>query len=121
MAEISGAGAEVTALAESLQAYACATRQHLGKDLMDISQVTSKTIADAECDRPLAKCIKGLGEDTLVKLFPELKERKVTLNEIIDNAKKQQLERIENKKKPLKILDNIINKITDGVQKDKIY
>ena len=59
----SGAGAEVTALAESLQAYACATRQHLGKDLTDISQVTPKTIGDAECDRPLAKCLKGLGED----------------------------------------------------------
>jgi len=27
----SGAGAEVTALAESMQAYACATRQHFGK------------------------------------------------------------------------------------------
>ena len=48
MAEgISGAGAEVTALAESLQAYACATRQHLGKDLVDIYQVTSKTIGEA--------------------------------------------------------------------------
>ena len=59
----SGAGAEITALAESLQAYACATRQYLGKDLTDISQVTPKTIGDAECDRPLAKCLKGLGED----------------------------------------------------------
>ena len=34
--QISGAGAEVTALAESLQAYACATRQFLGKDLIDV-------------------------------------------------------------------------------------
>ncbi len=83
MAEISGAGAEVTALAESLQAYACATRQHLGKDLMDISQVTSKTIADAECDRPLAKCIKGLGEDwftsivkTANQIFVDIPEAK---------------------------------------------
>jgi DNA polymerase-1 len=67
------------------------------------------------------KGIKGLGEDTLVKLFPEIKERKLTLNEIIENAHRQQLERIENKKKPLKILYNIINKVTDGVQKDKIY
>jgi DNA polymerase-1 len=67
------------------------------------------------------KGIKGLGESTLISLFPELKERKVTLNEIIEDAKKQQLERIENKKKPLKILDNIINKVTDGVQKEKIY
>ena len=42
--KISGAGAEVTALAESLQAYACATRQHYGKPLGDISQVTERTI-----------------------------------------------------------------------------
>ena len=44
----SGAGAEVTALAESLQAYACATRQFLGKDLTDVSQITEKTIGDAD-------------------------------------------------------------------------
>ena len=56
----SGAGAEVTALAESLQAYACATRQFLGKDLEDITQVNSKTILDADCDRTLKQCISGL-------------------------------------------------------------
>jgi len=67
------------------------------------------------------KGIKGLGEQTLLSYFPVLKERKITLNEIIEDAKKQQLERIENKKKPIKILDNIINKVTDGVQKEKIY
>jgi len=83
------------------------------------NSVLMKTMAGDNSDT--IKGIKGLGEDTLVKLFPELKERKVTLNEIIENAEKQQLERIENKKKPLKILDNIINKITDGVQKEKIY
>lgn len=59
----SGAGSEVTALAESLQAYACATRQHLGKDLVDVSQITAKTIADADCDRTLAQCMKGLDEN----------------------------------------------------------
>ena len=58
----SGAGAETTALAESLQAYACATRQFLGKDLTDVSQITSKTIEDADCDRTLAKCMAGLDE-----------------------------------------------------------
>jgi hypothetical protein len=58
----SGAGSEVTALAESLQAYACATRQFLGKDLTDISQVTDKTTKDADCDRTLAACLKTLDE-----------------------------------------------------------
>lgn len=56
----SGAGAEVTALAESLQAYACATRQHLGKPLENVSQITDKTIGDADCDRTLKQCIEGL-------------------------------------------------------------
>jgi hypothetical protein len=60
--KISGAGAELTALAESLQAYACATRQHLGNPLIDVSQITSKTIIDADCDRTLKQCIDGLDE-----------------------------------------------------------
>jgi hypothetical protein len=59
----SGAGSEVTALAESLQAYACATRQHFGKPIQDVSQITSKTISDAECDRTLKQCISGLDDN----------------------------------------------------------
>ena len=67
------------------------------------------------------KGIKGLGETKLVSLFPELKERKLTLNEVLDSAKKQQEERLEKKLKPLKVIDNIINRVTDGVQKENIY
>jgi hypothetical protein len=59
----SGAGAEVTALAESMQAYACATRQHFGTPLTDVSQITKATVADADCDRPLEACMKGLDEN----------------------------------------------------------
>jgi len=59
---ISGAGSEITALAESLQAYACATRQFLGKELTDVAQITEKTIGDADCDRSLSACMKGLDE-----------------------------------------------------------
>jgi hypothetical protein len=58
----SGAGSEVTALGESLQAYACATRQFLGKDLTDVSEITINTTKDADCDRTLAACMKGLDE-----------------------------------------------------------
>jgi len=61
--KVSGAGSEITALAESLQAYACATRQHFGKDLTDVSQITKQTIGDADCDRTLEACIKGLDEN----------------------------------------------------------
>jgi len=64
----SGAGAEITALAESLQAYACATRQYLGKDLTDVSQITEKTIRDADCDRTLSKCLKSLDDNWLTSV-----------------------------------------------------
>lgn len=67
------------------------------------------------------KGIKGVGEQTLVKFFPELVKRKVLLTEIIDSAIQQQLERKENKQKPLKVLDNIINCVTDGVQGKQLY
>jgi DNA polymerase-1 len=67
------------------------------------------------------KGIKGLGEKTLISLFPILSERKVTLDEIINLAKEKQDERIRNKLKPLKALDNIVNSVTDGVQGKKIY
>ena len=61
--KVSGAGSEITALAESLQAYACATRQHFGKDLVDVSQITKQTIGDADCDRTLEACMKGLDDN----------------------------------------------------------
>lgn len=67
------------------------------------------------------KGIKGLGEDTLFNMFPELSEKILTIEEIINLAKEKQSERLSQKKKPLKVLDNIINGITDGVQGNKIY
>lgn len=67
------------------------------------------------------KGIKGLGEPTLLKLFPQIGVRKVEISEIIESAKEQQEIRIKEKKKPLKVLDNIINSVTDGVQGKDIY
>ena len=67
------------------------------------------------------KGIKGVKEGTLISLFPELKERRVSLEEIIASAKLQQEKRLEEKKKPLSSLHNIINGITDGSQGDKFY
>lgn len=63
MAQGSGAGAEVTALAESLQAYACAARQYMGKDLTSVSEITkNSTIGYSFCDRKLETCISVLDE-----------------------------------------------------------
>jgi 5'-3' exonuclease len=67
------------------------------------------------------KGIKGLGVDSLLKHFPELKEKKVSLTKILERAKEIQEERKLQKKKPLVVLDNIINKVTDSVLGDKIY
>ena len=67
------------------------------------------------------KGIKGVGEKTLFDNFPEFKTRKMTLNEVIDGAKTINEERAKEKKKPLKWAENIVNKVTDGCQGDKIY
>jgi 5'-3' exonuclease len=67
------------------------------------------------------KGISGIKEKTLLKHFPELKEREVSLNEIIHLAKKKQSERVNSKLKPLKTLTNIVECITDGIQGKNIY
>ena len=67
------------------------------------------------------KGIKGVKETTLLSLFPIIKEKRVSLQELIEQAKILQEQRVENKKKPLKTLENIINATTDGVQGEKIY
>lgn len=67
------------------------------------------------------KGIKGVGEETLLKYFPELKERVVHLEEILERSRQMIEERKANKKKPLKWTENIINRVTDGVQGEQIF
>ena len=67
------------------------------------------------------KGIKGLGEKTLLTNFEEIKKRKVTLDEVIEKAKQINEKRVSEKKKPLKWAENIVNKVTDGCQGEKIY
>ena len=57
------------------------------------------------------KGIDGIGENTLLKLFPDIKFRKMTVREICSLADKINKERIENKKKPLKALDTLLNNL----------
>lgn len=59
----SGAGAEVTALYESLQAYACAARQHKGSDLETIFELKKTNTKAADCDRTLKQCMDQFGGD----------------------------------------------------------
>ena len=62
-----------------------------------------------------------MGEKTLFNNFEEFKKRKVTLEEVIEKASKINEQRISEKKKPLKWAENIVNKVTDGCQGEKIY
>lgn len=67
------------------------------------------------------KGIKGVGETTLFKNIPELVDRECTLEEVISHAKQINDDRIQNKKKPLKWAENIVNKVTEGIQGENIY
>ncbi len=63
------------------------------------------------------KGILGISEKTLLKFFPEIKEKTLTLEYIFSKIEIIQKER----KRRLKSLDNILNGITKGVQKGMIY
>ena len=67
------------------------------------------------------KGVKGMGEQTLLKLFPNIINEKADLSFIIERSKELLRERKESKKKPLKSLENIINGVTDGCQGDNLY
>lgn len=67
------------------------------------------------------KGIKGLGEKTFFELFPQAKVEKYDLNRIIEESKLLIEERKKEKKKPLQVTENIVNKITNGCQGKEIY
>ena len=67
------------------------------------------------------KGVKGLGEQTLIKYFPEIVNNKINLDTVINRSKELLEERKTQKKPPLKVLENIINGVTDGCQGDKLY
>lgn len=72
-------------------------------------------------DSDSIKGIKGVKEDTLIKHFPEILEKKTSIEEIIKKAEIIQEERVKVKKPRLLALDNIINCVTDGIQGHKMY
>jgi 5'-3' exonuclease len=63
------------------------------------------------------KGIKGLGITTLKKCFPDFEKKPVTIEELIEEATLINSQR----KKPLKVLENIIERVTDGVQGKDIF
>jgi 5'-3' exonuclease len=67
------------------------------------------------------KGIKGIGETTLEKYFPKIKTDRTTLDEFLGTCKQILEERKAEKKKPIKCLENALNKVTDGCQGEQIY
>lgn len=96
------------------------TRNHTEIIGYDYRNVALKKIICGDASDNI-KGIKGVGEKTLFDNFPEFKTREVTLNEVIDKAKQINEDRKFQKKKPLKWAENIVNKVTDGVQGENVY
>lgn len=69
------------------------------------------------CKSDFIKGVDGVTENTLLKHFPQIREREVTLEEIIESSKKIQEER----KTPLKVIQNIIEGKTKGSHRGPLY
>jgi 5'-3' exonuclease len=59
----------------------------------------------------VVKGIPGIGEDTLIKYFPDMQYKKYTVREICREADKINKERIANKQKPLKIFESLLGNV----------
>jgi DNA polymerase-1 len=64
--------------------------------------------------------IKGIGEDTLLKHFPDMRFKKYTVKEICREADKINKERIANHEKPLKVFENLLGSIDRLVLNHKL-
>jgi 5'-3' exonuclease len=96
------------------------TRNHTDKFGFHYENVVLKKMICGDTSDNI-KGIKGVGETTLFNYFPQFRTRKVTLNEVIDGARKINEEREKNKQKPLKWASNIVERVTDGAQGEKVY
>lgn len=56
--------------------------------------------------------IDGLSETKLFDMMPEMKDRPVTVEEVKNRAKSLNEERVSNKKKPLKVWENVVNGVS---------
>ncbi len=66
------------------------------------------------------KGIKGMGEKTFFELFPDARTNKYTIDDILCKTNDLIEARKSSGKKPLAVMENIINKVTTGSQGDKI-
>ena len=69
----------------------------------------------------MIKGVKGVSKKSLLTNFPDLINKKVTLNNIFEECDRINKERIDNKKKPFKAINNIRKGITNGSQGKRLY
>ena len=84
-------------------------KREFGYDYRNV--VTKKILCGDDSDN--ISNIAGLSEKKLFETVPEMLERAVTVDEVIERAKKLIEERIAAKKKPLKVHENIVNGISN--------
>lgn len=65
--------------------------------------------------------IRGLSENRLMELMPEIAERPVTVEEVIERAKEKIEERKNEKKKPLQWHENIVNGVSNKEYNGDFY
>lgn len=65
--------------------------------------------------------IRGLSENRLMELMPEIAERPVTVEEVIERAKEKIEERKKEKKKPLQWHENIVNGVSNKEYNGDFY
>lgn len=113
-------------VSENVRAYLCNKKIFLTyenySDIFTHKQENAKLIKIISGDTADSiKGIVGIKEPTLLKHFPELISEVVSLDFIIAKSIMIQENRLKVKQKPLKALDNIINRVTDGIQGDLVY
>ena len=67
------------------------------------------------------KGILQLGQDTLIKIMPEIIDRQVHLYEVLIRVKELQQKRIDEKKKPLIVHKNILEQKSDGMHDGNVF
>lgn len=65
--------------------------------------------------------ITGLSEEKFFELMPEIKTKTVTIDEVKERAREKIEERKKNKKKPLKLHENIINGVSNKKYNGDFY
>lgn len=67
------------------------------------------------------KGVKLLSVEKLFEIMPELKEKVVTLNQVLVRVSDLQNERINSKLKPYKLFENILNQVSLGPNNGKVF